>query len=436
MNENWQTEQDNVRLRIQHLFLVLLAGYLLMILGLAWWGGWRGDALLAREDNPRLVEAELRIQRGRIVDNNGIVLAENGGTLARQTRLYPQPLAEPVLGYYSLRYGTAGVEEGLDAILRGETDDERELVERDLLHLPQVGQDIRLSLDMALQTALIDTMGEETGAAVLLSLPRNNQDPIALVRALVSTPSFDPNELDTIFETLVEDENGPLLNRATQAQYQPGEILWPFLWAVAYENGDISGNLTGEVDWTAQILGLNEVWDQDQLLDAWRVWGFTTTPSFTLPTADIDPALIEIEDMTKALAGEENLLVTPLQVALATAALATDGRLPHPTLVTAIGANGSWINYNQATAELEAAVLPQTAEESRQILFSADETIIPPNVIGYTASVSAGETRYNHWFIGLTPTQAPRYILVIVVESETNQSPLSAPFAILSQIGQ
>ena len=67
--------------------------------------------LLARDDNPRLVEAELRVQRGRILDRDGVVLAETVGELGELERVYSGAgVCSPAVGYYSLRLGVAGVE--------------------------------------------------------------------------------------------------------------------------------------------------------------------------------------------------------------------------------------------------------------------------------------------------------------------------------------
>ena len=419
MND-WQTTQNQARGRIQILFVSLMGGYLIMVLGVLWWGVWQGDALLTREDNPRQVEAELRIQRGQIVDSNGVVLAENSGTLERQSRIYHYPLAEPAIGYYSLRYGTSGVEESLDTVLRGETADGQILMERELFHRPQVGQNVRLSLDIALQTAVTEQMAGHTGAAVLLFLPRGGDqaESLALVRALVSLPSYDPNQLDELFDTLVVDESGPLLNRATQAQYQPGQVLLPFLLASAAEQ---HGELFDMAAATQDPTQLATLWDNEELTAVWESWGLTSAPQFSLPTAETGPTLLEIREIEKELMGEGSLLVTPLQVALATAALVRDGVLPKPRLITAVETEGRWINYESSYTSPPPIISANVASTIRSNLFISHPQLTNGNTI-YTSTVSAGEDRYNHWFIGLTPNQTSRYIMIIIQESTTQES--------------
>jgi len=409
MND-WQVEQNEIRGRIQRLFLFLLFGYLLMGAGTMWWGILRGDEILAREDNPRTVEAELRIQRGRIFDAFGVVLAENEGTPERQSRLYAAPEAAPVVGYYSLRYGTSGVEAVLDSVLRGEVDDPQMEWMRDLLHTAQVGEDVRLSLDLQMQKRLTAVLGEETGAAIVLFLPRGRDD-VAQVRGMVSTPSYDPNVLNDEFDLLTQAEDAPLLNRATQAQYQPGEILLPFLWTSALAQGVVDGEATPQ---TADLVA---VWDEAGLTAVWADWGFLSAPNFVLPVAEPDVAFGDVDDLDEAVRGEGALLVTPLQVALATAALVQDGHFPQIRLVTAVGQPDDWRSYDVETPAAQQPITQNAAENGMRIFFL--DYLDPAGF--YTTSVPSGANKYNHWVIHLSPPDTPQFLLVALIENEQEQ---------------
>jgi peptidoglycan glycosyltransferase len=93
---------------------------MLVAVTLLYWAIMRAPALADRTDNPRLVEAELRIRRGRVLDANGVVLAETIGPQEDPLRYYPVPAIGPAVGYYSFRHGTSGIEQGYDDVLRGE----------------------------------------------------------------------------------------------------------------------------------------------------------------------------------------------------------------------------------------------------------------------------------------------------------------------------
>ena len=59
---------------------------------------------------------------------------------------------------------------------------------------------------------------------------------------MVSTPGYDPNLLEEQFDALSADPDSPLLNRATQGQYQPGMLLQPWIMAGAIDAGLIALN--------------------------------------------------------------------------------------------------------------------------------------------------------------------------------------------------
>ena len=96
------------------------ARFLVISVGLGYWQVVAADTVLEKPTNPRIVEEERRILRGRILDRNGEVLAESErvGELAERHYSYP-PLAH-VTGYVSTQYGKSGVEEAYDSYLRGD----------------------------------------------------------------------------------------------------------------------------------------------------------------------------------------------------------------------------------------------------------------------------------------------------------------------------
>lgn len=427
--------------RLQHLNLSLLVGFLFVALGLIYWGIGQANTLNTREDNPRPVEAELRIQRGTIYDVNNVVLAETTGQPGNLERVYPIPGIGPAVGYYSFRHGTAGVEEGLNSVLRGDSDDFWADYWRQTLHEPQPGRDIRLTLDADWQRSASALMAQQDGALVLLTLNDS------AIRAMVSHPTYDPNALDEQFDSLISDENAPLLNRAVQSQYQPGLVLHPFILASALEAGLV--NLTDVVQDVTRPVSLNGtpltcyqtpaqpiLWQDTlhtpcpnptaqlgaqlghtQLTHTFQQFGFTTFPPLPLITDFTPPN--PINTMTLASVGQENLTITPLQVSLALSALANGGQVMHPQLVM--------------TVETENAMWPQptnrplstmVSSEAANALFSA----LPRHnnlIAEYATLVLSGpEGSMNSWYLGVAPAGNPRYAIVVVIENAT--TPLAA----------
>lgn len=417
--------------QLQQLNRAILIGFATIALALVFWGVARND-ILAREDNPRLVEAELRIRRGQILDRNGMILAENGGTLARQQRLYPRPEAVAATGYYSFRHGTAGIEESHDTFLRGDAADFWAEFTRQMLHQPQVGRSVQLTLDASLQDTAVSRLHNQTGALLLLDL---SQPGTADILALASTPTYDPNQLDENFDDLTNDESAPLLNRVTQGQYQPGLVLQPFILAAALEQGTL--DLDGTVANANRNIPINGVttrcvtpppdpttWadvlrhrcpgPMQDLADRLGIagldqifadFGLAADPQFELDTAapegepTIDPLLAGI--------GQENLTVTPLQVGLAWAALLGNGRLPTPRLVTAVqDREGNW---------QDVAPVSQSAGQPVSRSAAAIRQTLPQSqgIIEYSRLVLSGpEGSTNGWYLGARGD----YVVVVVIE--------------------
>src|SRR5262249_22577765 len=82
----------------------------------------------------------------------------------------------------------------------------------------------KLTIDLDVQIAAEEALEGKNGAIVAMD-PRNGE-----ILAMVSRPIFDPNDFAVRisrqeWNQLVNDENHPLLNKATQAQLAPGSVF-------------------------------------------------------------------------------------------------------------------------------------------------------------------------------------------------------------------
>lgn len=435
--------------RLQRLATLFFLSFIGIALTIGWWGVVQRATLEGREDNPRRVEDELRIQRGRVLDTNGVILAETVGEPDNLQRLYPLTYTAPAVGYYSFRYGTSGVEDALNIALRGETDDVLGEAWRKLLHKPQVGRDVRLALDANLQKQASELLGEYSGAVVLLTIPEG------AIRVLLSQPLYDPNDLDEQFEFLASDESAPLLNRATQGQYQPGMVLEPFVLAAAVNQDLIALEDTVEdpnrpiqvagqemdclfpviepVTWVemlgascpAPLVDLAPEFGAEGLQDVWNLFGFTTAPTITtVPLAEAVPGTIS--DPAVAIIGQEELVISPLQVAIAWSAIGNMGIPVQPRLVAAVqNTAGEWVANAENSTQRQPILSLESVEQIRNALPTAEQ-----RALEYTTLVLSGpEESTNGWYLGLAPATAPRYAIVVVVEDVDRA-------AVAQQIGQ
>ena len=431
--------------RIGRLGAAFLLVYAVIALTLTYWSVVRAGALAAREDNPRLVEAERRVNRGRILARDGTVLAESIGPADNLARHYPLVAAGPAVGYYSLRFGVAGIEEAFDAHLRGRSEAFWPEAIRRLSHVPPRGGDVRLTLDAELQetaTTLMDEPGV-AGGLVLLEVVTGDEWPVADVRAMVSRPGYDANRIDEEFETLSSADPGPLVNRAAQGLYQPGLIVQPFITAAAIDTGEL--RLTDQlaaprqpVILNGQVLrcvrpqngsGVAYTWANMAALrcpaplqtlgnqlgamaleDAFARFGLHAAPALPIPT---EGSVATIGDPGLAAIGQEALTVAPLQAALATAALAGDGRLPYARLVEALAPpRGEWeIQQPGAPTSLKAAVATAVAKAVRDGWPTNGETA----EFAVTA-LSGPQNSRTAWYLGFAPAGNPRYVIALVLE--------------------
>lgn len=83
-----------------------------------------------------------------------------------------------------------------------------------------MGDTVVTTLDANLQQAAYNAMGANKGAVVVMEASTGK------ILAMLSTPSYDPNQIAANWDYLNTDgENSPLLNRATQGAYAPGIYL-------------------------------------------------------------------------------------------------------------------------------------------------------------------------------------------------------------------
>jgi peptidoglycan glycosyltransferase len=425
-------------------------GFLVVFVGLAiisgYWAVVRRETLWNRDDNPRLVEAEQRVERGPILDRRNVVLArsQSGGNGIQQ-RTYLTPTI-PAVGYYSLKHGVGGIEASADLLLRGrEGYSEKAQFFDELLHRQPEGKGIAITLDAALHqeiAAIIEQWGDATvlpdgvdwrGAIVLVELKSG-----ALL-ALESWPIYDPNTLDEDWDQLNESSAAPLLNRATQGLYQPGGALQLIVLATALDKGVVQLNAlvsdpaapvmidgqplgcvrvpddrtlanTIAAGCAAPLAELGEVLGTDTLQQAFHQWGLGTAHPLEIET---ETGEIDVIHPDLAAIGQESLTVTPLQVGMSMAAIGNQGVMPPPHLVLKTqSATGQW---QAATPQGQAVriVSSPLAEQLQQLLvWSQDE-----RVSGYTSLALAGADRPAHaWFLGLAPPQAPRYAIAVLLE--------------------
>ncbi len=448
---------------IARLGRAILLSLFAVALATGYWGIVRSPALVAREDNPRRVEAERRVQRGNIYDRKGRTLVESrSGQGGVWERVYLVPDAAPVVGYASIDLGTSGIESAYDTELRGDAPAFAfEQLRRDLLHIYPTGVDLQLTLDMDLQQLASATFGERTGAVALLDAQNG------AVLAMVSEPIFDPNTLEEDWPRLQFDRDKPMLNRATQGLYPPGLIFETLTLAAVLEEGlaepgtvftdelgvvlEVEPPIACPADPPATTFTLAEAYTWpcsvlfarlglalggEQLADHVTRMGIGRPLDFPLDAAT--GQVLERGQWSRLLAartamGAGEVLVTPLEMALVIATLANDGLQAAPHLILAID------RQPLTTAAAARRVLSaETSREVRTILeqaFSAGRkgTSLPAaDLAGRAGSADSGlpGAPPHAWFIGYAPAGQPRYAVAVIVEHGDRGWEVAAPIGV------
>ena len=207
------------------LSLAIAVGYSALAGGLAYWQVIEAQRLTTDPLNPIVLAAARNAPRGTIYDAKGNVLADNAPG-SKQLREYPYLVAAPVVGYRSSIFGTAGLERTYNAQLTGLTTlragDELLRKFRDQAYNPS---DVHTSLDIDLQQAAADLLGDQRGAVVAIE-PSTGR-----ILAIVSSPTYNPNKVvdasggRRYVAGLQARSDSPLLNRATQGLYVPGSVF-------------------------------------------------------------------------------------------------------------------------------------------------------------------------------------------------------------------
>lgn len=418
--------------------------------------------------NTRQENLAKKVVRGKILSKNKDVLAETEmDAQGNERRVYPYSnLFAHIVGYST--HGKTGVEALGNISLLTSNAYIMERIENSIEEEKNIGDNLITTLDVDLQKTADEALGIYRGAIVVM------EPDTGKILAMVSHPSFNPNEIDKNWDSINTDTGeSPLVNRATQGLYPPGSVfkivtLLQYLSEnkETYEtyrylcNGKLlkdgvtincyHGTSHGEVDLKKSFakscncsfanIGL--------MLDA-RSFGRTCEDllfnkelpgkltakqsSFTLD-ADSDT-----EEIMHTAMGQGKTLVTPLHMALITSSIANGGELMKPYVIDRVE------NYN-------GDVIKQYGTEKYGRLFSTEDAGILSDYMqdviqegtgkklkdqSYTVAGKTGSAEYaggqkgdsHAWFTGYSNVENPDIVVTVIVEGAGSGSDYAVPMA-------
>lgn len=444
--------------RIRFLLLLVMVIFLGVSLYLVYFQLFEAKALRTHPANSRNYLDETAITRGRIVDSQGVLLAYTQEEDKRRISEYPYSFAH-VIGYASKEHGKSALESSYNAQLLGLSGDDLLGAVKDVLGRPDRGNDLILTLDSEMQTYIYSLLESHKGAVVVMDPEKGS------IISLVSSPSFNTNEVDANWQELIEREDGVLLGRATQGLYTPGSIIKILTATALLESGqpldyddegveyigssaiyNFEGAIQGEISLEeALIYSTNTYFANKALLigaqklkEVAERFYFNKTFSFELHQEtsyiDYEEGMDEV-DLAANGYGQGRTLVTPLHMAMMISAVSQNGKMMQPYLIEEIR-SPSGTRLTQTKGKLLTEITDTvTANRIRQMLLRVVEfngyNYLPGIEIGGKTGTAENPSGKDHaWYVSFAKGQNRQLALAIVLEEEgTSGGRVAAPMA-------
>ena len=388
---------------------------------------------------------------------------------------------------------------GTNGIMEREIDSVSRVMKEKFVREEAIGMNVVLTIDAGLQKKISEVLMRQLaltpsvkGAAAIAIEPSTGE-----ILALVSLPSYDNNMFSTPsarqeYQRMERSAVNPFFNRAISGTYPPGSLIKPFIAYAALEEGVVTPRThvlsTGAIvvnnpynpdassvfhDWKAGGHGLVDIYKAiaesvntyfyalgggygdisglgvariKKYLTAFG-FGARTNTDIAGESAGVVPdqawkektlgARWTLGDTYNVSIGQGNLLVTPLQLVRAYAALANGGKLMAPLLVKEI------VDKDKKTVfESHPLVVAISADDEKNLSVvraGMRQTVtdgsarrladLPVAVAGKTGTAQAPRGATHAWFSSFAPFENPRIALVILFEEGGEGSAVAVPAA-------
>ncbi|MGP4064530.1 penicillin-binding transpeptidase domain-containing protein [Oceanobacillus sp. M65] len=409
---------------------------------------WEIDGVAGREVTGRVYPAGEAA--GQLVGYIGNITAEE--------------LEEQEPGVYSANdmIGKRGLESLYEEQLKGKKGTRIEVIKENqepivLAETPvENGKNITLTIDVNVQESIFDSYEEDAGTAAAIN-PKTGE-----TLALVSSPSFDPNEIlygtkANLWETLQEDEQQPLLNRFSST-FAPGSALKPITSAIGLKNGSIDPNegleidgltwsngkgwgeyavrrvseSSGPVDLKDALVRSDNIYFAMQAVNmgseayvkGLKEFGFGEDLPyeypFTASTISSDGKLDDEVLLANSSYGQGQLEMSSLHLATAYTTFLNEGNMIKPTLLTSEETAQVWKEnlLNNDQANLMKDLLYEVGQSGTPSKYTADSEVGISGKTGtaelkLTTEDDSGEE--NGWFVGFPTKESEQDLLIAMM---------------------
>lgn len=405
--------------------------------------------------------------RGTIYASGGQVLAETQtDENDKETRVYPYDnLFAHAVGYAS--NGKFGIEASANYYLINSNAKLSDKVASDVAGVKYPGDSVVTTLDVGMQEVAFQSLGVYKGA-IIVSEPSTGK-----ILAMVSKPDYNPNEIDDIWDELINDKDSTvLLNRVTQGLYPPGSTF-KIVTALEYirENPDTynqytyqcngkytsgqdtincyHGSVHGYEDFAKSFakscnasfanigMQLDRTRFNDTLTDLLFNQELPVSFAYNKSKLTVSEETSD-SDIMQAAIGQGTTQITPLHLNMITCAIANKGMLMKPYMVDYVKNNEGNIikqfspdSFKRLMSEEEAAAL---TDLMREVVETGTGTKL--SGLKYTAAGKTGSAEYSNvkteshaWFTGFAPAEEPEVCVTIIIEGAGSGGDYAVPIA-------
>lgn len=458
------TKQSNIIMGISYIFI---GTFLALGTFICYYVATYEEEYINNSYNPRQEVLIKKNTRGTIYSRDMDILAQTQVVNGEEIRYYPYAnIFAHVVGYST--NGRAGIEGQTNYYLINSNQPMPEKIAADISLDKYLGDSVITTLDAGLQKTAYTAIGSYNGA-VVVSNPKTGE-----ILAMVSKPDFNPNEIEDIWDSLINDsESSVLLNRATQGLYPPGSCF-KIVTLLEYirENPDTYNNyrfqcvgelstdegkitcynheVHGSVNLKKSLaISCNSSFGNIGLLLERESFQRTLdklmfnnelplTMNYNKSSCDVTSVLDDIT-MVRTAFGQGDTLITPVHLNLITCAIANDGMLMKPYLIDkVVNSNFNTVKdfedateYSRLMTEEEANIVTEMMMEVVNSGTGRKLRNSTYSVAGKTGSAEYSDyTGATHsWFTGFAPADDPQIAVTIILEDAGTSGLHAVPMA-------
>lgn len=454
---------------IRNSWIVAIALFALLFGSISYVQFFAADSLNKNPSNQRQLVASFCSSRGPIlVDGHAIAESVPTNTDCKYQRTYNDPeLYAGLTGFFSKYSGQYGLEAAMRDELTGNSDDALfDRIAQVFTGAQPQGRSVELTIDEQIQKLSYDLIPDNVGGSIVVMNPKTGA-----IIAMASKPTYDTNLMATHDKAAFDASMAQLVNipginlfgsSAYRQLYAPGSVFKIVDTAAALESGKYTKDSIlpnpaelsfPGIDYKLPNYAYGQCYTQDKASFAFALENSCNTP-FASIALDLGQDAIttqaekfgfndkslkfpdqveasrfpgsqgKLDDaaLAQSAIGQRDVLATPLEIAMMTAAIANDGKQMAPNLVQTIRTPDLKTVSSLTPEVLRKSTTPEIAAQIRDWMVSvvdngiASAAAVPGvQVAGKTGTAELGDGLNNSWFTGFAPADNPEVVVTIMM---------------------